>query len=179
MDKPHTTANAFAPQSIATPKAPPWTLALLGAVTLAGCGHLLIKFALNHIRGSEAAGFARWINPWLFFGLGVYGIGTLLWIFAVSRKQISYLYPITALNYAIVALGGQLLFQESVSPARWLGIATVIAGVMLMQWSAREKPSSSPLNQHVAQPPPAVVKESVVKKHEAQPPAPMKEARVN
>ena len=48
-----------------------------------------------------------------------------------------------------------------------------------MQWSAREKPSSLPLNQHVAQPPPAVVKESVVNKHGAQPSPAMKEARVN
>ena len=139
MDKPQASTIPFAPSSIAAPKAPGWTLALFGAVALAGCGHLLIKFGLNQLRGSEAPGIERWLNPWLFFGLGIYGVGTLLWIFAVSRKQISFLYPITALNYAIVALGGQLLFQESVSPARWLGIAIVIAGVMLMQWSSREK----------------------------------------
>lgn len=77
------------------------------------------------------------LNPWLFFGLAIYGMGTVLWIFAVSRKQISYLYPITALNYAIVALGGQLLFREPVSARRWLGIMVVIIGVGLMQWSAR------------------------------------------
>ncbi len=138
-DNPRTSTIPFGPSSAVTSKAPPWTLALLGAVALAGCGHLLIKLGLNQVRGSGPGGAARWINPWLFFGLGVYGVGTLLWIFAVSRKQISYLYPITALNYAIVALGGQLLFQESVTPGRWLGIAIVIAGVMLMQWSANRR----------------------------------------
>jgi drug/metabolite transporter (DMT)-like permease len=154
-DKPHTTAIPFRPASTAASKAPSWTPALFGAVALAGCGHLLIKFGLNRIRASEAVGVAGWLNPWLFFGLGIYGVGTLLWIFAVSRTQISYLYPITALNYAIVALGGRLLFQESVSPTRWLSIAIVIAGVMLMQWSA--KPSSTPLQEREAQPPSAVV----------------------
>lgn len=136
MDKPNITAIPFAPSSAVTPKAPSWTMALLGAVVMAGFGHLLIKFGLNQVRGSGPRG-ANWLNPWLFFGLAVYGVGTLLWIFAVSRKQISYLYPITALNYAIVALGGQILLQESVTPARWLGIAIVIAGVMLMQWSRK------------------------------------------
>ena len=115
----------------------PWTAALLGAVLLAACGHLIIKFGLNQIRGTGPGGIDRVLNPWLFFGLAVYGLGTVLWIFAVSRKQISYLYPITALNYAIVALGGQLLFQEPVSARRWLGIMIVIVGVGLMQWSAR------------------------------------------
>jgi multidrug transporter EmrE-like cation transporter len=151
MDKSASTALPFAPASAAS-KAASWAPALFGAVVLAGCGHLIIKFGLNRIRASEASGAAAWLNPWLFFGLGIYGVGTLLWIFAVSRKQINYLYPITALNYAIVAFGGRLFFQERVPPTRLLGIAIVIAGVILMQWSEKG-PSSTPSLKRAEHPP--------------------------
>ncbi len=112
----------------------PWTVALAGSVLFAACGHLLIKFGLN--AAHRGAGL---VNLWLLLGLAIYGLGTLFWILAVSRQKISYLYPMTALNYAVVAIGGQVLFQEMISRGRWLGIFTVIVGVGLMQWSqARE-----------------------------------------
>jgi len=75
-------------------------------------------------------------HPIVFTGLAIYGVGTLMWVFAVSRKEISYLYPLTALNYGVVALGGKMLFGEVISPARWLGIAVVVFGVVLMQKSS-------------------------------------------
>jgi drug/metabolite transporter (DMT)-like permease len=77
-------------------------------------------------------------HPLLLLGLAAYAVGTLLWIFAVSRKEISFLYPLTAANYAVIAIGGQLLFHESVSALRWAGIAVVMIGVILMNRSSQE-----------------------------------------
>ena len=60
-----------------------------------------------------------------------------MWVFAVSKKEISYLFPLSALNYVAVAVGGMLLFGELISAGRWLGIAVVVVGVVLMQRSGR------------------------------------------
>ena len=122
----------------------PWQLAALGAILLASTGHLVIKLGLisaGHIPSSAGA-LDRIVQtlfqPAVIGGLAIYGIGTLLWISAVARRNISFLYPLTALNYVIVSVGGKLWFGESISPARWTGIGIVVLGVALLQLSSGE-----------------------------------------
>lgn len=122
----------------------PWQLAALGAILLASTGHLVIKLGLisaGHIPSSAGA-LDRIVQtlfqPAVIGGLAIYGIGTLLWISAVARRNISFLYPLTALNYVIVSVGGKLWFGETISPARWTGIGIVVLGVALLQLSSGE-----------------------------------------
>lgn len=124
----------------------PWEMvSALGAIILASCGHLLIKAGLRSAVLTTPAGgiFARLahylLHPAVATGLGIYGLGTILWVYAVSRRSISFLYPLTALNYAIVTMGGKFLFGESITRGRWLGIAVVMLGVALMQLSMKEE----------------------------------------
>jgi len=136
LDRP---ANGHSPA-----QALPWQFAALGAILLASAGHLLIKLGLNtavhgSIPGTAVANaFHTLLQPALILGLGIYGIGTLLWISAVSRRNISFLYPLTALNYVIVSMGGLLWFGERISMGRWAGIAIVVIGVALLQLSSGE-----------------------------------------
>jgi drug/metabolite transporter (DMT)-like permease len=123
-----------------------WVIALVGAVSFAAIGHLLIKYGLlqlSHLalHTSTSSRLLTYLtNPVVLTGLIIYGLGTLMWVFAVSRKEISYLYPLTALNYALIALGGKILFGEVISIARWFGIAVVMFGVILMQRSGSKEP---------------------------------------
>jgi drug/metabolite transporter (DMT)-like permease len=117
-----------------------WLWPAVGAILLASCGHLLIKLGLTIGAGRPASGLLVRIGqylaePWVLVGLMIYATGTVLWIYAVSQRQISFLYPLTALTYAIVAVGGRLIFGEVISPGRWLGIAVVVAGVAMLQLS--------------------------------------------
>ena len=117
--------------------------AVLGSVLLAACGHLMIKAGLNGaIAAATHAMFLERLvvyfrQPLVVLGLGVYGIGTAMWVFAVSKHDISYVFPITALNYVLVTLGGMFLFAEVITAKRWLGICVVIVGVAIMQSSGR------------------------------------------
>lgn len=122
----------------------PWQLAALGAILLASTGHLLIKLGLiiaghtlSSVSGLERI-FQTLFQPAVIGGLAIYGIGTLLWISAVARRNISFLYPLTALNYVIVSVGGRLWFGETISSARWTGIGIVVLGVALLQFSSGE-----------------------------------------
>jgi len=120
-------------------------LVVLGSVLFAATGHLLIKSGLNSLR---AAGLPSGLVPRLMSyafapavicGLLIYGIGTALWVFAVSKRDISYLFPLSALNYVVVALGGSWLFGEQIPATRWIGILVVFGGVWLMQqWGFEE-----------------------------------------
>jgi drug/metabolite transporter (DMT)-like permease len=121
----------------------PWQVAALGAILLASTGHLLIKLGLIAAVQTPAGSALEHmvhtlLQPAVFFGLGIYGIGTLLWMSAVSRRNISFLYPLTALNYVIVSVGGHIWFGEKISAGRWLGIAIVVLGVALLQLSSGE-----------------------------------------
>jgi drug/metabolite transporter (DMT)-like permease len=119
-------------------------IAVIAAVLLAACGHLLIKHGLNTtLISADSSIFWRLSSylmaPLVFGGLLVYATGTLLWIAAVSKLDISYVYPVTALNYVVITLGGMWLLGESVSKGRWAGILIVILGVGLMHTSAQER----------------------------------------
>lgn len=105
----------------------------LGSVLLASAGHLLIKFGLNR-HAADPALAAAWPAA---LGLGIYGAGTLLWMAAVARAAISYLFPLSALSYALVALGGAALLGERVSPGQWAGIAVLSLGVALLLGAPR------------------------------------------
>ena len=119
-------------------------LAVLGSILLAASGHMMIKHGLREVSAgvalsSLAARLAAYFTqPAVVAGLVIYGLGTALWIFAVSKRDISYVFPITALNYVLVTLGGKWLFAEVIPARRWLGIAVVVIGVALMQSAGRE-----------------------------------------
>ncbi|HEY6252232.1 MAG TPA: hypothetical protein VI685_19935 [Candidatus Angelobacter sp.] len=122
-----------------------WQWAALGAIVLGSFGHLLIKMGVTaaaHQPGSSGI-LGRLSNyilqPAAMTGLLIYGVGTLLWIYAVSQRNISFLYPLTALTYVVVALGGKFFFGELISRQRWLGIAVVMIGVAMLQLSAKEQ----------------------------------------
>ena len=120
-------------------------IALIAAVLLAACGHILIKHGLNTMPALAQASIAErllayLLTPLVIGGLAVYGTGTLLWIVAVAKRDISYLFPVTSLNYVVITLAGMWLFGEPVSFKRWIGILIVMLGVAsLMRSSAVER----------------------------------------
>jgi drug/metabolite transporter (DMT)-like permease len=112
-------------------------LLALGSVALGALGQLLLKASLllvsNHRDVSMTIGYARTVCAvGIVLGLGIYAVGTLFWVRAVSRASISYLYPLSAASYAVVALFGHLLFGEIMPPWRWIGIAVMSTGVALL-----------------------------------------------
>jgi uncharacterized membrane protein len=50
----------------------------------------------------------------------------------LSWADYSYVQPASAMAYAVVAILGVLVLHESVSPIRWLGIAVVCLGVVVV-----------------------------------------------
>lgn len=56
----------------------------------------------------------------------------LLWLYVLSRIQVTVAVPLTAVGYLFNALLVQFELGEQVSPRVWLGTAIIMAGVVLV-----------------------------------------------
>lgn len=72
------------------------------------------------------------LNPGIVGGLGLYGLGTVLWLGVLSRAELSQAYPFVGLSFVLTAVFGAVLFHDSLSPARIVGIAAIVIGVYLV-----------------------------------------------
>lgn len=59
-------------------------------------------------------------------------VAALAWIQAVSKTEISYIYPFMALSYLLVAVFSLWMFHENVTLLRMAGILVVCVGVFLV-----------------------------------------------
>jgi hypothetical protein len=72
---------------------------------------------------------------WLGIALMSFGFFSLLAI--LSFQEVSFVVPVSALSYAVGALGAKAFLGERVSRSRWVGIAVVCLGVTIVWWSRR------------------------------------------
>jgi multidrug transporter EmrE-like cation transporter len=73
-------------------------------------------------------------QPALYVGLTLYGGATLLWIWILSRVPLSQAYPWVAAGTAIVPFLGWYLYGERLSPVFWVGVALIMAGIVVIQY---------------------------------------------
>jgi len=65
-------------------------------------------------------------------GLILYSISTLFWLVVLSKAELSFVYPLIALGYIVTAFLAKIIFNEVISPIRWLGILLIVAGAFLI-----------------------------------------------
>jgi drug/metabolite transporter (DMT)-like permease len=121
-----------------------WWVAFAGAAIFVVAGHVLIKAGLNDmpVLPAGTALVTRVVNALLHVqvlgGLMIYSLGTVCWMRAVSLKDISFLYPLSSVNYVLVAAISTLLFHEVITARRAGGILVIIAGMILMNHRSSE-----------------------------------------
>jgi drug/metabolite transporter (DMT)-like permease len=74
-------------------------------------------------------------NPYVIAGLAIYVSGTVFWLVALSRVELSYAYPFASLSYVVMLAASWLLFRENISLVRLLGTLVVGVGVFLISRS--------------------------------------------
>jgi multidrug transporter EmrE-like cation transporter len=142
--------NAPAPPSAAPlpthKKGEPMNLVLiLISVCLAGVAQVTLKVGVD--RATKAGGGGHIaigagglkdlaLSPVVWGGLAVFGISAIVWLFALSRVDLSFAYPFAALGYVIIVLASLTVLHESVPPLRWAGVALIITGIILVARTA-------------------------------------------
>lgn len=74
-------------------------------------------------------------NPFVFSGLIFYVVSTILWLIALSKTNLSFVYPFAALVFILVMLSARFVFLEPVPLLRYVGIAMISVGFLLSSLS--------------------------------------------
>ncbi|MBM3744459.1 MAG: hypothetical protein FJW34_01525 [Acidobacteria bacterium] len=106
-------------------------LLMLGCTVLGAAGQILMKLGA-HTLGPSKSPLDMLLTPALFFGYALYGMMTVLFVFALQHGELSILYPIIALTYVWVAGLSVVLFGDSLGPVRVAGLLTIILGVAIL-----------------------------------------------
>lgn len=113
-------------------------LALLLSILFGIVGQLLLKKATLTKRISFDATqltqslMSLALNPYLLSWIFLAGISAALWIFVVSKLELSFAYPVSmTLSYLLILVLSWWLFGENMSITRWIGVVLMCAGVLL------------------------------------------------
>ena len=109
---------------------------VLIVVSLTSGGQLLFRYGM---RGSNQAvqGFDKLImyivqTPILWLAIALYGLSTLLWLRLLSLYPVSAIYPMVAIGYVTVTIGGVLLLHENVTIQGWIALGIICFGTILL-----------------------------------------------
>ncbi len=65
-------------------------------------------------------------------GVGLYVLGSLLFMFVLRKKKVTFVFPFMTLSYVWVLFFSAYLFGEVISLVKVLGIALIFTGVFLI-----------------------------------------------
>lgn len=104
---------------------------LAGTVACTTTSQVFLKFAglYSAAHAGAVAGFLY--NPWLWSAIGAAAAGIFFWLLTLRRLPLAVAYPWTALVYVLTPLAGAWLFAEHLNWRYAIGIAFILAGVLL------------------------------------------------
>ena len=113
---------------------------ILLAIVISVGGQLSLKYGtglLGRIDGQAVSGgwglLQRVVsNPYIVAGIGLYGLGAVVWIVVLSRVSLSFAYPMLGLSYVLVLLVSRFVLNEHVSLQRWVGALLIVTGAALV-----------------------------------------------
>ncbi|MCB9453837.1 MAG: hypothetical protein H6672_20595 [Anaerolineaceae bacterium] len=114
---------------------------VLTSIALGAVGQLILKAAMNSLGASELSLdtlVTMATNPLLILGVGVFGFSTLLWLLALTKADLSFVYPFLSLIYVAVLIGGAAFFGEQITLPRVVGFAVIVTGVLIIARSEQK-----------------------------------------
>jgi uncharacterized membrane protein len=116
--------------------------ALLLMLVAIGCGlggTYLVRAALVDVGGFKLGTstvprqLRRLVTKWRFWAGGalIFVVG-IVSLDLYGSEELSRVVPLYSLSYVLIALIGQLFLDEQVTLQRWLGILTIVTGVVVL-----------------------------------------------
>jgi len=118
-------------------------LAIFLSISLAVVGQLLLKMGMLRI-GRFSLNISTIVQQYtriflnLFVIAGVIGffLSMLVWLYVLSRLELSTAYPFVALNYVLILFVSHFLLKETITPVKIMGVAVIVLGVFLISRGA-------------------------------------------
>ena len=115
----------------------PWAIGVVVICTFfTAAGSIFIKQGVDRfVPGWEGVLAAYPVIIGLFF----YFLGFLLLTFSFKHGELSVLYPFVSLSFVWVAILSYIFLKETIVLVEMLGFAAIVAGVVLIGLSSRNK----------------------------------------
>jgi drug/metabolite transporter (DMT)-like permease len=113
---------------------------ILTSVMLTSIAQLMLKVGASNEKfqdalASSVASQIVWAfatSPYIFAGLSCFGLSLVLWIFVLSKIDVSYCYPFISLGIVATVAAGYFFLGESLTALRVIGVSTIVFGVLLV-----------------------------------------------
>ncbi len=111
---------------------------LLGFQLVLNAGtQIILKNGVTALSNAEQSGVFCLImramgNIHIIGGIFCYVCSFIIWLYLLSKLEVSYLYPMGSVSYVLAAVAGYVFFQEHMSLLRVAGIVTIMFGVFLI-----------------------------------------------
>ena len=100
---------------------------VLLASFLASAGQIFLKLGAD-----GAVGLADYMNVRIASGFALYGVGTIIWVMALSKLPLSKVYPFTVLTFLLVYVASFVVLGERVTVQVLAGALLVLAGLVVI-----------------------------------------------
>ena len=114
-------------------------LIILGSILMSSTAHVLLKKGAMSVAAISASNQSLltniWVtasNPWVIGGMSLHVSALVVWMWALSRVDISFAYPFLAVGYVIVSLLAWQWLGENITQSRLLGMVIIIIGITVL-----------------------------------------------
>lgn len=112
---------------------------ILATVTASACAQLALKLGMSSPsvtaalpEGGKALILAVAGSTLVWTGLVIYGSSVAVWLWILSKVDLSLAYPFVGVSFIVVMLFGAFLLNESVTPLRMAGTLLIAAGCVMV-----------------------------------------------
>lgn len=125
----------YAADTLGSPRPFDPRLCLALNILLVAASELLLK---RGAMGAQPAPLPPWLNSlglstlasgWVWAGITCYLVSFLNWLYILRWLPLSLAFPLASTVHAVIPLGAWLFLGEAPIPARWGGIALILAGI--------------------------------------------------
>jgi multidrug transporter EmrE-like cation transporter len=113
-------------------------LYILATVLFTAYGQLVVKWQVAQAGAFPVTTSERLIfllelllNPWIMSGVGAGFLAFLCWMAAMTTFDLSYAYPFMSLAFVLVLFSSALLFHETVTMPKMIGVMLIVAGIII------------------------------------------------
>ena len=103
-------------------------------IIFAALGQLILKTGMNQVGKFDLV--RSFTNPLVLVGLAFYAASLILWMMVLTRENLSFVYPLVAFSYVVTVTLSRFVLHEPVPSLRWLGLAVIVVGILLVAKSA-------------------------------------------
>ncbi len=112
---------------------------VLFSVFMGATGQMMLKLGANRLGNVFISRQDIWpdllrlvTTPQVLLALAFYMAGFFTWMKALTRENLSYVYPMVSLSYVLVLFYSYFLFKEPITVNKFIGMSLIIGGVVFI-----------------------------------------------